>query len=70
MEYLEKLKEEERTKAEKEKAKKENKNIIDENLYKNILMNQNKIILIIFEILKLKLRKIKEYLKMFINNYK
>jgi len=39
MEYLEKLKEEERTKAEKEKAKMEKKNIIDENLYKNILMN-------------------------------
>lgn len=70
MEYFEKLKEEERTKAEKEKVKMEEKNRIDENLYENIWMNQNKIILIICEILKLKLRKIKEYLKMFINNYK
>lgn len=70
MEYFEKLKEEERTKAEKEKVKMEEKNRIDENLYENIWINQNKIILIICEILKLKLRKIKEYLKMFINNYK
>ena len=70
MEYFEKLKEEERTKAEKEKVKMEEKNRIDENLYENIWVNQNKIILIICEILKLKLRKIKEYLKMFINNYK
>ena len=70
MEHLEKLKEEERTKAEKEKAKMEEKNRIDENLYENIWMNQNKIILIICEILKLKLRKIKEYLKMFIKKFK
>jgi len=39
MEYFEKLKEEERTKAEKEKVKMEEKNRIDENLYENIWMN-------------------------------